>query len=49
MVKAATDGLAGLTWWQWTLLVAFPSLVWVYFRYFSRLSCRDECQPPTEH
>jgi hypothetical protein len=46
VVQVADEGTQGLAWWQWGLLAAFPILVWIYLRHFSRLACRDDCLPP---
>ncbi len=39
------DGFATLAVWQWALVLLLPGLVWLWYRHFSRLGCRDGCAP----
>lgn len=46
LVHWLRDGQAPQTWWQWTLVLALPALLWLYFRHFSILACRKACRRP---
>lgn len=38
------EGFATLSVWQWALVLLLPGLVWLWYRHFSRLGCRDGCR-----
>lgn len=44
-VRLAGEGVTAVAVWEWPLLVALPALLWIWFRHFSVLGCRDDCHP----
>jgi uncharacterized membrane protein YhaH (DUF805 family) len=48
-VRAVQEGTASLAAWEWLLLAAFPLLLWLFLRYFSRLGCSGNCSHPDPH
>lgn len=48
VVRVVGAGTAGLAVWEWLLLLASPLLVWLWFRHFSVLGCRDACRLPED-